>query len=53
MANLYIKFNPSYPKTNDLPLNLKKQFVTEERFLALTIIEIIIRKLTNNEIITA
>ena len=53
MANLYIKFNPSYPKTKDLPLNLKKQFVTEERFLALTILEIIIRKLTNNDIMEA
>ena len=53
MANLYTKFDPSYPKTKNLPLNLKKQFVTEERFLALTILEIIIRKLTNNDIMEA
>ena len=53
MANLYTKFDPTYPKTKDLPLNLKKQFVTEERYLVLTIIEIIIRKLANNEIMGA
>ena len=50
MANLYTKFDPNYPKNKELPVDLKKQFITEERYLALTIIEIIIRQLNQNQI---
>ena len=50
MANLYTKFDPSYPKNKELPIYLKKQFINEERFLALTILEIIIRQLNKNQI---
>lgn len=50
IANLYTKFDPNYSKNKDLPQNLKKQFITEERFVALTILEIIIRQLNKNQI---
>ena len=50
MANLYSKFDPKYPKNKELPKDLMKQFITEEKYLALTIIEIIIRQLDNNQI---
>ena len=45
MSHIYIKFDPIYPKTKELPSDIKKQFITEERFVALTILEIIIRML--------
>ena len=50
MANLYTKFDPGYTKNKELPLNIKRQFITEERFVALTILEIIIRKLKKDQI---
>ena len=50
IANLYTKFDPNYLKNKNLPQNLKKQFITEERFVALTILEIIIRQLNKNQI---
>ena len=50
MANIYTKFEPNYIKNKELPTYLKKQFITEERFVALTILEIIISQLTKNQI---
>ena len=50
MANLYTKFDPNYVKNKELPLYIKKQFITEERFLVLAILEIIIRQLKQNQI---
>ena len=50
MSHIYIKFDPIYPKTKELPSDIKKQFITEERFVALTILEIIIRKLKQDNI---
>ena len=50
MVNLFTKFEPNYPKNKDLPGNLKKQFITEERMFALVILEIIIRNLKKNQI---
>ena len=50
MANLYTKFDPNYEKNKEIPLNIKRQFITEERFLVLTILEIIIRQLNQNQI---
>ena len=50
LTNLYVKFDPSYKKTKILPPHIKNAFVTNERFLAMTILEIIIRYLEKNEI---
>jgi len=50
MTNLYVKFNVSYPKLKDLPPQYKKNFITEEKYVALTILEIIIRLLNQNNI---
>ena len=50
IANLYTKFDPSYEKNKDLPFNIKQQFISQERFLALAILEIIIRQLNSNQI---
>ena len=50
IANLYTKFDPNYTKNKDLPQYLKRQFITEERFVALTILEIVIRQLNQNQI---
>ena len=50
IANLYTKFDPNYQKNKELPTYLKKQFITDERFIALTILEIIIRQLNKNQI---
>ena len=50
MSHIYIKFDPIYPKTKVLPSDIKKQFITEERFVALTILEIIIRQLKQDKI---
>ena len=53
IANLYTKFDPKYPKTKELPYNIKSQFVTEERYLVIAVLEIIIRYLMKNKIIEA
>ena len=50
IANLYSKFDPGYDKNKELPLNIRRQFITEERFVAITILEIIIRKLRKDQI---
>lgn len=50
MSHIYIKFDPNYPKTKELPSDIKRQFITEERFVALTILEIIIRQLKQDRI---
>ena len=50
MSHIYIKFDPIYAKTKDLPSDIKRQFITEERFVALTILEIIIRLLKQDKI---
>ena len=50
MTNLYVKFNVSYPKLKDLPPQYKKNFITEEKNVALTILEIIVRLLNQNNI---
>ena len=43
IANLYIKFDPSNDKVKSLPLQYKRQFTTEEKYVAITILEIIIK----------
>jgi hypothetical protein len=53
IANLFTKFDPNYKRTKELPFNIKNQFVTEERYLVIAILEIIIRYLMNNKIIEA
>jgi hypothetical protein len=53
IANIYTKFDPNYKKTKELPLFIKKQFVTEERYLVIAILEIIIRNLIKNKIMEA
>ena len=50
MTNLYLKFDVSYPKIKNLPSQFKKQFTTEEKYVAITILEIIIRYLNKNNI---
>ena len=50
MTNLYIKFDVEYSKTKILPYQLKKQFTTEEKYVAITILEIIIRLLEQDNI---
>ena len=50
IANLYIKFDLSYPKIKSLPLQYKKQFTTNEKYIAIAILEIIIKLLNNNDI---
>ena len=50
VSNLFVKFDISYPKIKSLPLNLKKQFTTEEKYVAITILEIIIKLLNKNDI---
>ena len=50
MTNLYLKFDVSYPKIKNLPSQFKKQFTTEEKYVAITILEIIIRYLNKNDI---
>ena len=50
MANLFNKFDPNYPKNKELPLYIKRQFITEEKYLVLAILEIIIRQLDQNQI---
>ena len=50
IANIYLKFDPNYPKIKELPQNIKKQFITEERYLVITVIEIIIRLLQQDQI---
>ena len=50
MTNLYLKFDVSYSKIKTLPSQFKKQFTTEEKYVAITILEIIIRNLNKNNI---
>ena len=50
MANLYSKFDISNDKIKSLPNQLRKQFLTEEKYVALTILEIIVRLLNQNDI---
>ena len=50
MSNLFLKFDASEPKIKNLPFQVKKQFITEEKYVALTILEIIIRLLNQNNI---
>ena len=50
MTNLYLKFDVSYSKIKTLPSQFKKQFTTEEKYVAITILEIIIRHLNKNNI---
>ena len=50
IANLYIKFDPSNDKVKSLPLQYKRQFTTEEKYVAITILEIIIKFLKNNDV---
>ena len=50
IANLYVKFDVSYKKVKTLPFQYKKQFTTEEKYVAITILEIIIRFLKENNI---
>ena len=53
MANIYMKFDPNYEKNKELPVDIKDQFITEERFLVLAILEIIIRQIKKNQISNA
>ena len=50
MVNLNLKFDVSYAKVKTLPSQFKKQFTTEEKYIAITILEIIIRQLNQNNI---
>ena len=50
MANLYLKFDVSYSKIKNLPSQFKKQFTTEEKYVAITILEIIVRYLNKNNV---
>ena len=50
IANIFVKFDVSYQKIQNLPYSLKKQFTTEEKYVAITILEIIIRLLEKNNI---
>ena len=50
ISNIYVKFNPRYPNTKILNIGLQKQFITVEKEITLTILEIIVRLLQKNNI---
>ena len=50
MTKLYTKFDPSNPKIKNLPDKIKRQFLTHEKIIAITILEIIIRLLKINKV---
>ena len=50
MTKLYTKFDPSNPKIKNLPDKIKIQFLTQEKIIAITILEIIIRLLKINKV---
>ena len=50
ISNLYVKFDVSYEKTKTIPIELKKYFTTEEKYIAITLLEIIIRFIEKDNI---
>ena len=50
ISNLYVKFDVSYGKTKTIPVELKKYFTTEEKYIAITLLEIIIRFIEKDNI---
>ena len=50
MTNLYLKFDQSNTKLKNLPTQIKKQFLSSEKSIALTILEIIINFLSEDNI---
>jgi hypothetical protein len=50
ISNLYVKFDVSYEKTKTIPVELKKYFTTEEKYIAITLLEIIIRFIEKDNI---
>ena len=50
ISNLYIKFDVSNEKIKNLPFQLKKQFTSDEKYTAITLLEIIIRFIEKDNI---
>ena len=50
ISHLYVKFDVSYEKIKTLPFQYKKQFTTEEKYIAITLLEIIIRFIQKDNI---
>ena len=49
-VNLYKKLDKEYSNNNEFPERLKEQYFTEEKFVAIVILEIIIQNMYNNRI---
>ena len=50
ISHLYVKFDVSNEKLKALPFQLKKQFTSEEKYTAITLLEIIIRFIEKDNI---
>ena len=50
ISHLYVKFDVSNEKIKSLPLQYRKQFITEEKLIAITLLEIIIRFIEKDNI---